>query len=709
MLSCSSLPPSRRRLAFPLAFLLLGVAAGGSQGQEFATPPDRVVVTADRTETRAQDGGVLVTTVDRADLDAAPALRLDDLLREQVPGFSLFRRSSSRVANPTTQGVSLRNVGPNGAGRTLVLLDGIPQNDPFGGWVYWSRLPPSALDRVEILQGGGAGLFGNAALGGVIQLFSRQLPGNALAVDAQGGSRGTYEVSAAGQRSVASGAVVFSGRVDRFSTDGYPTVRADQRGRVDLAADSETTLLEGGVRWNVNDSNSLTLKADAFREERGNGTPLTNNSTDAADFSASFAGEIPESKIGYQLQAYGQLREYQSSFSAVNAARSLETPSLDQFSVPAQSAGGSATVSLPLGDSQRILLGADERWVEGETDERFRYLAGQFTRQRAAGGRQFFTGLFIEDAWRPAPGSTVTASGRLDYYANDQGSRRETDLATGAATLDERFASRDGWAPNGRLGGAQQLWDASTFLRGSIYSGFRVPTLNELYRPFRVGNDITEANAALRPERLYGVDLGWQTKVFQTLDLSVTGFYNELHNPIANVTVAGGGAVVAPFGFIPAGGVGRLRENLGRAQIFGAEATAAWAPSPQWRLTLSYLYSHGTVESAPASPGLEGKRLAQAPEQQLVAGVRWSPGSKVQALAQLRVVGDQYEDDLNTLNLDAYAAVDLSVTYTFSPEWQARAAVENLFDTEVETGKSAAELVSIGAPRLITAGLRWSY
>lgn len=700
---------SRRPRQLALLFLAAALGMQAARGQEFATPPERVLVTADRTSTSPVDGGLQVRTIERADLALAPATRLDDILREQIPGFSLFRRSSSRVANPTTQGVSLRNIGPNGAGRTLVLLDGVPQNDPFGGWVYWSRLPPSAIERVEVIQGGGAGLFGNAALGGTIELFSRQLAGNALALDAQGGSRGTYEASVAGQRSVASGALVLWGRADRFSTDGYPTIQPDQRGAVDIAASSEETLLEAGARWNVNASTALTVKADAFREERGNGTPLTGNSTDAADFSASLDGELPDRKIAYQLQAYGQLREYQSTFSAVNAARSTETPSLDQFSVPAQAAGGSATVSFPLGDGNRVLVGADERWVEGETNERFRYLAGAFTRRREAGGRQFFTGLFVEDDWKPAPGSTVTVAGRLDHYSNDNGSRRETDLATGAPTLDQKFDAQDGWEPNGRIGGTQQLWNENTRLRGSFYTGYRVPTLNELYRPFRVGNDITEANAALRPERLYGVDLGLETDPVKTVHVSVGGFYNELHDPVANVTVASGGGTVAPFGFIPVGGVGRLRENLGRAQVYGAETALTWTPTQQWVLALSYLYSHGVVESAPAQRALEGKRLAQAPEHQMVASVRWSPWTHLQALGQLRVVGDQFEDDLNTLRLTAFATVDLSLNYSLPLGWEARAAVENLFNTEIETGKSAGNLVSIGAPRLLTFGLRWTY
>ncbi len=688
-----------------------------------APTPERVIVTGERTTASPTESGTSVTILDRAELERAPALRLDDILRDAVPGFGLFRRSSSRVANPTTQGVSLRNIGPNGAGRALVLLDGIPQNDPFGGWVYWSRLPAAAIERVEVTQGGGAGLFGNAALGGTIALFSRSLRRDALLAEGSGGSAGTYEFSLAGQKSFpvpnadrGAGLAVF-GRVDRFSTDGYPTVRGDRRGPVDIDASSEAELAEGGLQWNLDANTALTLKASGFREDRGNGTPGTNNATRAADFSAALLGSLPgPSGVEYQVQLYGQLRDFRSTFTAVDAARATETPSLDQFSVPAQAAGGSATVSLPIfGGAHRLLAGVDARWVEGETRERFRFVAGEFTRGREAGGRQIFTGIFAEDTWRPAAGTAVTLAGRLDRYANENGRRVETDLfATGSApaTLrDDRFPDRDGWVANGRLGVTQALWQETVRLRGALYTGFRVPTLNELYRPFRVRNDITEANPALKPERLYGAELGLEVQPLRTVRLSLGGFYNELHDAVANVTVAQGPATVAPFGFIPAGGTGRLRENLGRTRIAGLETAATWTPGPEWQFTASYLFSRGTVEAAAVQPALEGRRLAQSPAHQAVGSVRWTPAflPGLQFVMQARVVGEQFEDDLNTLRLAAFATVDAAITYEFAARWQARVAVENVFDTEVQTGRSADGVVSIGAPRLVSAGLRWSY
>ncbi len=118
-----------------------------------ASLAETVTVTATRTEVRLSDAPASVSVLDAKDVSQAAAQTVDDLLR-QVPGFSIFRRSSSVVANPTTQGVSLRGAGATGASRTLVMADGVPLNDAFGGWVYWDRVPRAAIDRVEVVRGG---------------------------------------------------------------------------------------------------------------------------------------------------------------------------------------------------------------------------------------------------------------------------------------------------------------------------------------------------------------------------------------------------------------------------------------------------------------------------------------------------------------------------------------------------------------------------
>jgi outer membrane receptor protein involved in Fe transport len=685
------------RIALGMASLL-PLPAGVVRAQDDPAVLPAVVVTADRLPAGADDEPFSITIIEREELRAAPQLRLDDILRNSAPGFSLFRRSSSRVAHPTAQGVSLRNLGPNGAGRTLVLLDGIPLNDPFAGWVQWSRVPPSSIGQVIVNPGGGAGLFGNAALAGTIHVVSDETTGNAARLLGTAGNRDTYETALDAR--IEEDRFSFSTFVDRFETGGYPVLRADQRGPVDANADADSWVWQSRLDWKIDEDTRLAVTGSAFDEHRNNGTRLTNNFSSGQDFSATFDRFIPELDANLRLQAYTQGRTFRSTFSSVNAARTSETLALDQFNVPATAAGGSAVWSQQISEAHQFIGGADMRWIEGETNEHFLRIDDAFTRYRNAGGRQLLAGAFLEENWRVSDAVKVVAGGRVDYWRQFDGLRVERNRTTGATLRAEEFDGQDGVAPNGRVGVNAQLVP-TVRARAAAYTGFRAPTLNELYRPFRVGNDITEANPALEPERLYGAELGVDWEPDERVSLSATTFYNELRNAVGNVTIGEGPGTFEPGGFVPAGGVLRQRRNLDRVEVFGVEAKLVWNFAPDWRLRAQYLYTHPIVGSAAESPQLEGKRLAQAPEYVAVAALDWTPG-RWQAGAQVRCVGRQFEDDLNTLPLADFATVDLSLGYEFNAYLAAALKVENVFDTETEVGKTASGLVSIGAPRLIS-------
>src|SRR3954454_9293259 len=252
---------------------------------------ERVVVAADRLPDVESSAPFSVTAVDSEELRRAPQLRLDDILRAEAPGFSLFRRNSSRTANPTTQGVTLRNFGPSGAGRTLVLLDGIPLNDPFGGYVLWSQIPPAALRSVVVVAGGGAGLFGNEALAGTIFLVSQPATENTAHVDAAIGNYDTYDVSGGG--TVANAPFTASVFAEHFSTSGYPVLRSDQRGPVDNSASSDSSIVDVRGEWQMNSDTSLRLEVRQFFDDRGNGTILTRNDTVGTDASATLSIRFP--------------------------------------------------------------------------------------------------------------------------------------------------------------------------------------------------------------------------------------------------------------------------------------------------------------------------------------------------------------------------------------------------------------------------------
>src|SRR5437763_11168198 len=178
-------------------------------------------VTANRSEAILGETAESVSLIPREEVASTAATTVDDLLR-QVPGFTLFRRSGSRTANPTTLGVSLRGTGGSGASRALVLEDGIPLNDPFGGWVYWGHVPREAINSIEILRGGASSLYGSDALGGVINVVEVAPRRNLFSSEFSGGNQTTGEFSGVDSLQLGQWNLLTSGEV--FHTDGFTII-----------------------------------------------------------------------------------------------------------------------------------------------------------------------------------------------------------------------------------------------------------------------------------------------------------------------------------------------------------------------------------------------------------------------------------------------------------------------------------------------------
>lgn len=708
-----------------------------------------MVVTATRTPQLPERVAATLKVLDAATLRQAPSLTLDGTLRS-IPGFSLFRRSDSFSANPTAQGVSLRGLGPSGASRSLVLLDGVPLNDPFGGWVAWSKLPREGLGRTEVVPGGGATAWGNAALGGVIQIFSLPAatrmevidrPPQPIAWTALGtlrlaatlGDYGTRSAEVALTMPTRKGVVQVLGRT--FATDGFPLVAPERRGPIDIAAWSRHRWLT--LRWRQPLANGLDLLATArgFEEKRGNGTPYQQNNSREQFVSLGLAGQ-PRNHFAWRLTSYAQSQAFASTFSGVNATRTAETPASDQFDVPASAVGAAWMGVYRHGGevTTTTSFGADARFVRGETREHFTFVSGNYTRLRVAGGRQFVGGVYLFHERFLTDELRTTVGLRLDQWQESDGRRRESDRATGVLSRNDRYADLDGTAfsPN-----AGVVWTPGKAwrVRANAQRAFRRPTLNELYRPFRVGANITEANAALGTEKVTTFELGPQWTLFvqpptppppasrsgrasppparppevAVLSLGVTGFHNDLQDAVGNVTLARGPGTFPLFGTIAAGGVGRQRLNLDRTRVRGLEFAARWTPARTVTVTGDYLLNDAVVRRAPIAPALVGNRVAQVPRKSAALGVIWQASPKTNLTPRVRWIGRQFEDDENQLTLGEVVIADLSVTRSLTKYVEIFLTAENLGNARIETGRSADGIVNIGTPRLVVGGIRGAW
>ena len=713
--------PAGRHHVFCASLWLTLLGGLSLQAQTVALPD--MVVSASRTAEPPEQVPFSVTAFSGDGLRASPAATLDGALRS-VPGFSLFRRSDSFSANPTAQGVSLRGLGPSGASRSLVLLDGVPLNDPFGGWIAWSKVPRESLSGAELVRGGGATAWGNAALGGIVQLFtanpsSRLLDykpdsdPRGLTNDKSSGATGRLAVSAGAfaTRSaegvvslpLGGGSLQLLGR--DFVTDGFPLVAPEDRGTIDQPAAGEHRWLTGRWLGKIATELSLTLTARTSREDRNNGTPYQENSSREDFVSVALAARAGQ-PFSWNAVAYAQDQRFASTFSSVNPTRTAETPASDQFAVPATALGAAWTGTWTHPGDARTSAGCDLRRVRGETREHFTFSNGDFTRRRSAGGTQEFAGLFALHERALVPGWRLTLGARLDAWRETDGHRQETDRATAAVLRDDHYAGRDGveFSPSAGL-----VWIPAKAwrLRAAGQRAFRRPTLNELFRPFRVGNVITEANAALDTERVTGAELGADyTRGSLTLGAAV--FWNELRDAVGNVTLSRGPGSFPIVGFVPTGGAGRQRLNLDRLRVRGLELTAEWRPVPSFALTAAYLGDDATVRRATLAPALASKRLAQVPRHSAVFGASWRAG-RFAFTPRLRVIGRQFEDDENLLVLGTAVVADLGATYAFRADGGLFLTIENLGDTRLETGRSADGLVNTGTPRLTLAGFRCTW
>lgn len=615
------------------------------------------------------------TVIERGRLTNDASGRVEDVLRD-VAGFQQYRRSDSRSADPSAQGVTLRALGGNASSRTLVLLDGVPIADPFFGFIPFNALVPGRLALVRVTPGGGAGAFGSGAVAGTIDLVSagrRDLP---LATEeASLGSRGSESISASLSPSFSGGFATVSGQFERG--DGFQTTPPDQRVAASVPARYRDWSLGTRAVVPVGPNGELQVHALLFGDNRTLRFRGADSRSNGEDASVRFV-----SRGTWQVDAltYLQARDFANK---VVSATSFKL-ALNERSTPSTGLGGKVEIRPPVGSEHVLRFGGDLRTADGQLFEDAYSPTGVVTARRTAGGRTTVTGLFLDEDWTIGP-LVLTSGVRADRWVIANGFFRERSAA-GALAADNRFAARSGTEFTGRAGA---LLHASSWanLRVAAYTGFRVPTLNELYRPFTVFPITTQANAALDPERLRGVEGGIDLKPLAGMEIGVTVFDNRLGDAIANVT---------------AGPNLRRRANVGAIVAKGAEATFAWHTGAVM-VSGSYAFSASDVRSA--GTALNGRSPAQSPRHAGSATLAWAPAPGALASFTARYVGDQYEDDLQTNLLPRAFIVDAVAKLPIKRRLSLFARVENVLN-EIVVTRNQAGSIDLGTPRTLWVGVR---
>ncbi len=606
--------------------------------------------------------------------------RLEDAL-SAIAGFQQFRRSDSRSANPSAQGVTLRALGGNATSRSLVLLDGVPMADPFFGYIPFSALAPERLARARVTRGGGAGAFGAGAVAGTIELESAGprelglLSGQALSDD-----RGETELSGTLAPQLGSGFAVVSARWDRGQ--GFYTAPVSQR--VPASAKARYASWSASLRGVALLAPDIELQARglAFGDARTLRFIGADSTSSGQDASVRVVG-----KGRWQFDALGYLQARNFSNVVISSASFRKT--LDQRATPSTGWGGKLELRPPVSAGQVWRFGTDWRVADGTMfEDAYSGVTGFVTARRRAGGHSSDLGFYTEADWQLGA-LTLTGGMRADRWSITGGYFTEANAA-GTVTINNRFADRSGWQTSLRGGAVMQL-GGGLDLRGSAYTGLRLPTLNELYRPFTVFPVVTRANAGLVNERLVGFEAGFDWTPGETFHFSATAFDNKVEHAIANVTIAPNLRARRNVDAVHARGLELgLGARLGRVSLDGS---LAW--------------THARIEASGASLALAGKRPAQTPELAVSATLSWQPRPDWRLALTAKHVSAQYEDDLQTDLLSAATTLDAFAALPLGRRVQLVLRAENLTGAQIVTRNQAGS-IDLGAPRTVWAGFRIS-
>jgi outer membrane receptor protein involved in Fe transport len=634
-----------------------------------------VTVTAARTSMPIGETPVSDIQLSAEDLQATPALTLDDTLR-QLPGFSLFRRTSSRTANPTTLGVSLRGLGANGASRALVLEDGFPLNDPFGSWVYWDRVPEVSVASAEVAQEGASSLYGSEALGGVVQFLTRPPEYGGLTVDASYGNQNTQDLSLAASGGIGKWEAAAAG--EAFHTDGYVLVPPEDQGSVDTAAFSQHGTGDVTLARKIGADSEVFARGWYFNDTRNNGTIGQANSVRLGE--GALGANLDLGEYGnVQLRSYAEFETYKQSFFSV-ALNQNSQHLTDLQTVPAQGIGGSALWTKNAGKRQTLVAGYDEHMELGHSNEQiFSATTGNNLRDTATGGHQRTIGVFGEDIIQLAPGWTLEVSGRFDDWRNFDAFLFTDPFIPAGPPTTVNYTSRSYTAFSPRAGIVNAI-NSHVSWSASIYRAFRAPTLNELYRSFRQANNLTDANPNLRAERLTGGEAGVAVKELDgRLQFRGAVFINEIVDPISSVNCQ-----IVPVPAICPGPTANtntfVRENLGRTFAPGFELDWLAQITDRFQLSGGYQFVDATIISAPTQPQLVNLWVAQVPHNEFTFQARYTNPSLISFTAEGRFVGRQL--DTNQVYMGNFFVLDAMVSRSLGHGVNVYSAVENLFNEE---------------------------
>ncbi|HRW96002.1 MAG TPA: TonB-dependent receptor [Bacteroidales bacterium] len=663
-----------------------------------------VVVSATRSRRTVMDYPARIEVINRKEISAMPILSADELLRA-IPGVSVSR-SAAFLSSST---VSLRGMGSE-QGRTLVLIDGVPVNKSDGGSVNWNAIGISDIQQVEVIKGPGSSIYGGNAMGGIINLIT-PVPEKSIqgGISQSAGTFNTYHTQAD-----------FSGRKYNFywglngmyrTSDGYITTPAEDIDEysVDAFLDEYQMNVKGG--YMISSNQNIEFAGGFYSGKRGTGSNYKGygfeNDSLASDDGGYNLYEGLNGRIKYHnnfseksmlnVTLYGQRENYQ------NIRESFRNNKITRYDVESirSDLGLLSALNFSVGQAHAFTAGIDVR--NGAVDGNDVYITS--TDKVINKGKMVQAGFFIQDEmvlfdspWRVLAGLRFDYAGFYDgSFIVEEATNETAFLQNFAENLDD--ANFSSISPRISL----QYHKEKKYRIYTGYSrGFRPAVLDDMCRTGRISGGMKLANPELTPEYIDNVEIGGDVFAGKILTISPSVYYSmgrDYHAYIATGDSLEMNNKIRPI---------RIKDNIGKVDILGAELAVGINITPGMNLALAYSkisteiieYKRFNIE---VDDDLEGKALVYQPEDLFHSSFTWK-NQIVNLYIAYDYKGAQWTNDINSEEIEAYGNIDVHLWRNIYKGLAASLKIHNLLDDDYVDSRN---LVSPG--RMITAELSYRF
>ena len=640
---------------------------------------DKISVTATRTVRPIIDVPSSVTVINTDQIEASPFERVEDILRTEV-GIDNVRHYGSQTGGIKGP-IDMRGVTGGITQRTLMLIDGVPQNDNANnsiGWIAWSQIPKDAIERIEIVRGPSSALYGSEGLGGVINIITKK-------------PKETGEASLTfkyGESDTHSEEAFFSQKFERFGvllngqyeeSDGFYMVEPKQDNDIERYRRSNRFLAK--LSYDIDDMSDISFGFMRYEHKMNKGREF-------------FYGEKEDYRYWLEYSRKGQKLDWKALAYVNDDDKTAYIDEKDHTAVnreerfPVFTWGAELQSSINFSETSVLTVGAAYKDVHFETE--YIYLNPAEDREYEAGGDQSFISPFLNYEKKFFDDQLIfNVGGRYDFIESDNGKERDTHISKG---YDNVYPEKT-WEEFSPKCGVVFRPDKNTAIRASVGKGFRAPTLFELYKTHTRSGNVTSANPDLEPEKIVSYELGAEKVFFDTVWARITYYQSYAEELIAGRTVS-----VNQY----------ERDNLDEVKIHGVEVELKWAATDWLSLFANYTYNSTRIEKDPVNPENEGNLINGYPKHKARAGVMYSDPRILDVNLSYNYRGKRYQDIENTTELKGFSTFDLSISRKLFNHVELSLNVENIFDKKYIFGEYE-DYDSVSPGRVVMGKLKFRF